>query len=201
MKKFIKHFSEPLFKRVAQSRKKNIRDATHYEDCTLHFDFELDNNSKKFKIEVKSTKKENRKDKEVNYKIIWLEYRAVKGLDGNTKRPGWLFGESDYIAILDENELVYKFIPTKKLLEYALKLCPNWTENVIDSPRENKPFHKPLTRKDKLGNPRHDIIIMDQLKNVEHLILKGVWSVDKKMYLEEKRIWEEEQKKLKGYYV
>ncbi len=178
-------FSEVLFGVVAPNRGYSTRKSTTYEDRELHYDYEITKEDTKIKIEVKSTKKENRQDQNEDSNIIWLEYRAVR-YKNNIERPGWLFGESDAISILDGK--IFKFIRTKRLKEYALIVCPNWTENVLPSPRTNKPFRKPLTRFSREGEPRYDIILMDEFKNVENLV-EAEWTITDNEYFEGLELW------------
>ena len=72
-----------------------IRGSTKYEETKLHYDFVVEIRVKDiidyFRIEVKSIKSRKRGEL-ADPNITFVKYKNVNG------GPGWLYGESDYIA-------------------------------------------------------------------------------------------------------
>ena len=117
--------SEMAFVEILQRNSIEFRPASKKEDCLNHFDFIVNLNdilddieeiyhpktvyAGEFsfsKIEVKSIKSKRRKGKP-DPSIIYLEIKNING------GPGWIYGDSDYIAFEQPSHFI--FVPTKEL--------------------------------------------------------------------------------------
>ena len=94
--------------------------STKEEDMYQHIDFWWESPKKGLiGIDVKGVKKKNRKDKEVDDSIHWVEIQNVRG------NKGWIYGNAEYIAFRTLTQII--FVKTKVL--------QNWSEEkVLDKP-------------------------------------------------------------------
>lgn len=77
-------------------------ESTEREDKIKHIDIWWNSPKKgRLGIDVKGIKKNNRKDKEVDDSIHWVEIQGVTGY------KGWIFGEMDYIAFMTRNKVLF----------------------------------------------------------------------------------------------
>ena len=88
-----------------------IRGSTKYEETKLHYDFVVEikrNNIKEYyRIEVKSIKSRKRGDL-ADPQITYIEYENIYG------GPGWLYGDSDYIAFEQLDHFVIRVEPSDR---------------------------------------------------------------------------------------
>jgi hypothetical protein len=92
----------------------NPRKANFNENVRKHFDIVYTCRGKEIKVDVKASKKRNRKDDNVDNSIVWIELKNVKG------NNGWLHGEADYIAF--EQDTHFLFIKRSDLAEFVKTL-------------------------------------------------------------------------------
>lgn len=86
--------------------------STRYEDMFQHIDFWWDSPKKgRIGVDVKGVKKKNRKDKEVDDSIHWVEIQNVKG------NKGWIYGDAEYIAFRTLTQII--FVKTKVLQKWS----------------------------------------------------------------------------------
>lgn len=71
--------------------------ADRHDDMYNHIDLIYTKKNQITKFDIKSMKKVNRKDAEVNDQIHWIELQNVRG------NPGWIYGKADYIAFELQN--------------------------------------------------------------------------------------------------
>ena len=72
------------------------------EDMFQHIDFWWENpKGGKIGIDVKGIKKKNRKDKEVDDSIHWIEIQNVRG------NKGWIYGDAEYIAFRTLSSIIF----------------------------------------------------------------------------------------------
>lgn len=91
--------------------------STKEEDMYHHIDFWWNSPKKgEIGIDVKGVKKKNRKDKEVDDTIHWVEIQNVKG------NKGWIYGDAEYIAFRTLSHII--FVKTKVLQQ--------WSEEKVD---------------------------------------------------------------------
>ena len=76
--------------------------ASRDEDIHQHIDFWWDSPKKgRIGIDVKGIKKKNRKDKEVDDSIHWVEIQNVRG------DKGWIYGDAMYIAFRTLTQIIF----------------------------------------------------------------------------------------------
>lgn len=91
-----------------------FRFATSDQDINGHWDLEVDVGTK-FKIDVKSLKKENRYEPIPNENFHWVEVKNVRG------RKGWLYGDADMFAF--ELEEYWVLVEKKPLQDFIASKC------------------------------------------------------------------------------
>jgi hypothetical protein len=142
----------------------NVREANIEEDTGLHFDLIVkakyhDGHTKDFKVDVKSMKKFNRQDEQIQDEWIWVEFKNVYG------KSGWLYGEADLIAF----EVKEGFLLVKRddLLALAEKVVDRKTKVIYS----NLAKYKVYTRKGRLD----EISMIEKkviLNKLVHLFIK-----------------------------
>ena len=76
--------------------------ASRDEDIHQHIDFWWDSPKKgRIGIDVKGIKKKNRKDKDVDDSIHWIEIQNVRG------NKGWIYGDAMYIAFRTLTQIIF----------------------------------------------------------------------------------------------
>jgi len=94
--------AESVFERIAISLGYKVETARGYDNYGRHIDKIIWNDSRneRFNVQVKSPKKINRNDSQLDYEHTWIEFSNVKG------DKGWLYGESDIIAFDREKDFL-----------------------------------------------------------------------------------------------
>lgn len=82
-----------------------ISAASNQENIDEHWDYLIERDDQKYKVEVKSEKRIQRADPDSQKDLVWVELRNVRG------QVGWLFGKADLIAF----EKVQSFSFVKRL--------------------------------------------------------------------------------------
>lgn len=108
--------------RVFITRGWKVTPATPQENRFKKFDFIIEKNGKRYKIDAKGIKRVARGDKDRSKNYTWLELQGVTGY------PGWLKGEADFFATKDANQ------------EYSFYLQRR--EKLVDYVRENVDLNK-----------------------------------------------------------
>jgi hypothetical protein len=150
--------AEVVFKKLAEEKGYSVRVARREEQFS-HVDFILSKGKEEWRIDVKGAKRKKRTDENVDYTILWLEFRNGNGGEG------WLTKEekgATTIAFELENEFV--IVSRKELLELAKKLCN--LENRVDSAKKALyNGYKRFGRRDLLS-----IIKTEDLYKIKHSI-------------------------------
>lgn len=111
---------EHTFENYLLNNRYFFRRAT-YEEQLQHIDYVVLHkitNQPMF-VEVKSTKKINRSDVCGNADFVWVEFKNVNG------NPGWLYGQSNYVALYNQSLGSFYLVYTQDLLTLCCKLCYN----------------------------------------------------------------------------
>ena len=167
---------EDEFENIATSLGWKVTRATSKENILKHFDFAIEKDGKKHKVDVKGLKRVSRSSKDRSKKYAWLELQGVTGY------PGWLKGKADFFAVKHETEenrfdmykreslvdYVRKEVDLNKANNGAKKVkAPDGFECWIAQHDRNKALYALYTRatSEKYG-PRYDLI---SLINLQHL--------------------------------
>jgi hypothetical protein len=121
---------EDYFYKILLRRDENAQRSSQVEQFK-HIDFI----TKFGTIDVKARKKINRKDKEPQSEIVWLEYRNTIG------QTGWLLSEVDIIAFEQDDHFV--LVHREDLQKMADKICN--IEDMVE--RAGQALYKGYTRK------------------------------------------------------
>lgn len=111
------------------------------EDVYQHIDFWCEVNNKRYGIDVKGLKKQNRNDTEYDDSIHWVELLNTQG------NPGWVYGKCVYIAFMTKKSVLY--VPRKQLCELVEQNTKN-KEVCFFNPKECYQPYQRKGRKDKV---------------------------------------------------
>lgn len=106
--------AEDNFVPTMEAKGWKVTKSSPQEDMREHWDFLLEKNDTKIKVEVKSEKRINRGDSETQNEWIWIEMQNVRG------DIGWLYGKADYLAFQFGNK--YNFIQRETLVSIVESL-------------------------------------------------------------------------------
>lgn len=81
--------AERKFVDIMRSNGHKVTSSNRYQDMHEHWDFMIDGVDT---VEVKSRKKTNRHNQEVDDEVIFIEFKNVRGDDG------WVYGKAKYMA-------------------------------------------------------------------------------------------------------
>lgn len=110
-------FAEQTFKRLAEAKGFNVKDATRNQQLS-HIDFFIEDKKKViYTFDVKARKKVNRTDSSTEDSLVWIEFKNVAGADG------WLYGAADYIAF--EREADFLIINRLNLVTLCERIIQN----------------------------------------------------------------------------
>jgi len=129
--------AEQKFKSLIEQRGIQCIEASKDENIHKKIDFFVSGKG----IDVKGNK---------HLDCIWLEIFNVRG------NRGWLFGDSDYIAIEIIELNSFCVFPTKDLAEY--------TNRFTETTQDKTEYYKLYTRKDRL-----DVIVKVRYEDIKHL--------------------------------
>lgn len=149
--------AESGFESLAQKRGWTVTQASKEGNIEDHYDYEIAQDSRRFRVDVKSKKRVARRGGSVQDEFIWVEFRTVRG----TK--GWLFGSADLIAF--ETHSGFKIVERKALVRLINKLV-----NHIKAEKPEDAPYKVYTRK---GRP--DEITLIKTSDLD-TILWDEWS-------------------------
>lgn len=108
--------AEKLFAHTAKSRGWEASASPELENIERHWDYLIRKGVERFKVEVKSLKRERRGDKDFSDHWVWLEFHSVR-----QNNRGWLYqGEADFIAF--EKVSSFVIVNRLKLISLAEKL-------------------------------------------------------------------------------
>lgn len=152
--------AEDLFENWLKLNNRKYRKATLSEQFK-HIDFIVNSDKlkKEIKIDVKVSKKVNRKDEAENTNFLWVEFKNVQG------KNGWLYGENDFIAFHKIDENCFYLVETKELAKLCEKICNQG--NALYS--KDALYHRYTRngRKDELS-----MIYFDDIKKCNYSIIK-----------------------------
>ena len=117
--------AERIFASVAGNLGYVIRASTEDENRIKRVDFYLDKDKEIKGVDVKARKKICSHDKKYNDHWTWVEFQTANGF------PGWMYGESDYIAF--EKEDHFLVVNTESLRNLAESLVDRSKEFVKTS--------------------------------------------------------------------
>lgn len=137
-----------------------IYKSTINDDIHKHVDLWWEYNGKIVGFDVKALKKQSRNDNSYDSNIHWIELKNVNG------KPGWIFGESDYIVFEGINMWI---VVKRKVLLAFLRQTVNF--DIIHNSSSNLALYELYRR-----NGRKDLIckvsITDLLKLKSKIIMK-----------------------------
>lgn len=133
--------AENLFILTAAKQGWKISASSKDQNINEHWDFQIEKDDQKFKVEVKSEKRIQRNDDNLQNNFIWVELRNVRG------EIGWLFGKTDLIAF--EKEKTFFFVKRLDLLAVVNKKV-NLTAKVKSAKDALYKIYTRGGRKDKL---------------------------------------------------
>jgi len=169
--------AEKLYKQVAMNNGYLIIDATVHENKNKHIDFivkkEKDTNNESFTVDVKSLKKINRSDKNIDDSLICIELQNVSG------GTGWLYGKEDKLAFFIQEGICT--ISRLDLLNLFNTLNIDLNVKSMQSTK-NKKVHTIYDRsqwrmkydQSKFNNDRFIYITKAELLSLKHTI----WSIE-----------------------
>ena len=99
------------FSSLAQTKGFIVTDAPLYVDMRNHIDLYLKKKDKVFSVDVKAMKKINRYDSAAQDKLVYVEFKNVRG------DRGWLYGDADLIAF--ETKETFEIVSRKNLVNYC----------------------------------------------------------------------------------
>jgi len=109
----IGEHAEGVFILLAVKLGWKISASSNDENIDDHWDYLIEKEDVRYKVEVKSKKRINRNDAEEQNNFIWVELRNVRG------KVGWLFGKADLIAF--EKQGAFLFVKRLDLLALVNK--------------------------------------------------------------------------------
>ncbi len=134
--------AEGLFVETARRLGWQVSPSSRDENIDEHWDFLIEKEDQKYKVEVKSAKRIHRNDSGTQSEYTWVEIHGVRPKDA-----GWLFGKADLIAF----EKGSSFILVKRL---DLLAVVNKKVNLVAKVRDSKDalykIYSRDKRKDKL---------------------------------------------------
>lgn len=108
--------AEKSFTQTATSRGWEVSASPELENIERHWDYLICKGDERFKVEVKSLKREGRGDKDFSCHWVWLEFHSVR-----QNNRGWLYqGEADLIAF--EKTSSFVLVNRLELISLAEKL-------------------------------------------------------------------------------
>jgi hypothetical protein len=144
--------AEERFAAIAQREGWSVVHAPKEADIHEHWDFEIQKDGYKRKVEVKAMKREKRTDESMNQDWVWIEFRNVRG------EAGWLFGKANWIAFETEDSFV--IVDRHDLYQLVRRVVDRQAK--VESAREAK--YKTYTRK---GRP-------DQIAQIR---MEDIWRI------------------------
>lgn len=150
--------AETNFEKIAKQKGLKIEKASKKQQFS-HIDYILTaKDGKKYFLDVKACKKNNRNSPSANQEIVWIEFKNVIG------DVGWLYGAADYIAFERESDFI---IAPRQLLASLCERLVNTSkrvDNVTDA------MYNLYTRKD-----RKDEISIIKMEDILNNIKTSVW--------------------------
>ncbi len=142
--------AEESFARLALQRGWKVSAAAKEQNIEEHWDFLIEKDDCAHKVEVKSEKRIQRDDQNVQAAYVWVELRNVRG------KVGWLFGKADWIAF--EKGTAFVFVNRLDLLNVV-----NQKVDLVAKVRSAKDaVYKIYTR-----NGRKDKLTLLPLRDIE----------------------------------
>lgn len=151
--------AEDEFVKIAQANGLEITESSRHDNMRNHIDYRVwkpNDEDKKWSVDVKSRKKTNRKDKNVQDDWVWIEFQNVNG------NKGWLYGKADIIAFERADDFI--LINRKTLVEIAEKLVD--MDSLVN--RAGKARYALYKRFDR--NDRVSMIEMSKILNAKHKV-------------------------------
>ncbi len=149
--------AEEEFARIAARLGWTVTPAPKEADIHEHWDFEIEKDGYKRRVEVKAMKREARNDDGLQSQWVWIEFRNVRG------EAGWLFGKANWIAFETEDSFV--IVDRHDLYQLVRKVVDR--DAKVKSARDAK--YKTYTR---VGRP--DQIAQVQLSDIQKIKV-DVW--------------------------
>lgn len=141
--------AEDEFEKILISRNIPYKHANAYQDMREHWDYQVTKNNHDYTFNVKGQRGLNREGANIDYSVIWVEFKNVGG------NEGWLYGKADYFSF----EYFNKFINVKRV-------------DVLELSEKKVDFNNPATDKtDALYRPygrkgRKDLISLIKIEDI-----------------------------------
>lgn len=162
--------AERKFQRLCKHHNLRCERATRQQDRREHWDFRVwmksptDTKKQRYRIEVKSAKKQRRSDRSVQYTYQYLEAQGVPMANGGAN-PGWLRGNADFIAF--EVEKGFLFVDRRDALKYLEEIIAKDTLPPLTS-RDQPALNRAYTRTHR-GALRGDIVYLVEISKLQAL--------------------------------
>jgi hypothetical protein len=103
---------EERFIQAALDRGYQVSKSDVSSDMNDHWDYLIESDDEKLRVEVKAMKKVRRSDPAPQDEWVWIEIKGVRPYD-----PGWLYGKADIIAF--ETKRSFLLVDRKELLQFV----------------------------------------------------------------------------------
>ena len=94
--------AEGLFVEMARQSGWQVSASSKDENIDEHWDYLIEKDDQKYKVEVKGAKRIHRTDSGTQFEYTWVEIHGVRPKD-----TGWLFGKADLIAFEKESSFIF----------------------------------------------------------------------------------------------
>jgi len=101
---------------LAKGLRWSVKRADKNQDMNEHWDFEIEKDNKRYKVDVKAMKRMRRSDERVQEEWVWIELHGVRLFD-----DGWIYGsKADLIAF--EKKDSFLIVKRSDLIDLIPKL-------------------------------------------------------------------------------
>lgn len=137
------------FKQLAKRKGFIAKDSTEEQDMFQHIDLFLTKEDKTYSFDIKAMKKINRYDSSSQDKMIYVEFKNVRG------NEGWLYGKAQFIVF--ETTSTFEIVHRESLAKYCEQVV-NKKQRVA---RASEALYKVYTR-----DGRKDLISLIELDKI-----------------------------------
>lgn len=137
------------FKQLAKRKGFKVDDSSKEQDIFEHIDLFLTKEDKTYSFDIKAMKKINRYDSSSQDKMIYVEFKNVRG------NAGWLYGKAQFIVF--ETTSTFEIVHRESLAKYCEQVV-NKKQRVA---RANEALYKVYTR-----DGRKDLISLIELGKI-----------------------------------
>ena len=137
------------FKQLAKRKGFKVDDSSKEQDMFEHIDLFLTKEDKTYSFDIKAMKKINRYDSSSQDKMIYVEFKNVRG------NEGWLYGKAQFIVF--ETTSTFEIVHRESLAKYCEQVV-NKKQSVA---RASEALYKVYTR-----DGRKDLISLIELDKI-----------------------------------